>query len=342
MPLRRLRKLAVPFATLAALCALAAPLPVGAQAQPMMGTKSMFKPGPGPDELWDVTVKMESMGMAMPAQTTQVCVKKNRAGADLVPKNDSDCRMTDVKTSGNRTSYSMVCTGETPMTGRGEITSTPTSYDGMMTMKSTKRGEEFEMTQRYSGKKVGTCTDQSEQVVAQMKADADASVARTCREGMDQLEPTLFGKDQLCSAQRAQFCDKVGGVAREMREPAGHASATGKYRASLTRAFEACSQDYAAVTKAACAKGVEGRNWTFVGSGACDDDVRSIGETSCKGRSFTSIDRTLVPLCSRYAAVTRATATAAAPAPAPSTARQPDAADAVRQGVDAVRRLLPF
>ena len=54
--------------------------------------------------------------------------------------------------------------------------------------------------------------------------------------------------------------------------------------------------------------------------------------------------RAIVPLCNRYAAITRGTATAATPAPTPTSAapKQPDAADAVRQGVDAVRRLLPF
>ena len=40
----------------------------------------MFKAGSGPDELWDVTTKMEMPGMpmALPAQTSQVCLKKDR------------------------------------------------------------------------------------------------------------------------------------------------------------------------------------------------------------------------------------------------------------------------
>ena len=39
--------------------------------------QKMFKAGSGPDELWDVTFKMEMPGMpmAMPAQTQQVCLK---------------------------------------------------------------------------------------------------------------------------------------------------------------------------------------------------------------------------------------------------------------------------
>ncbi|HEX4886348.1 MAG TPA: DUF3617 family protein [Casimicrobiaceae bacterium] len=342
MPFSRARKGLV-LAALAVSGALAASSAV-AQMNPMAGQRPLFKPGPGPDDLWDITMKMEMPGMpmAMPATTQQMCIKKNRGGADLVPKNDSDCRMTDVKTAGNKTTYTMVCTGDTPMTGKGEITSTPTSYDGRMWMKSTKRGEEFEMTQVYSGRKVGTCTDQSEQVVAQMKSDADAQVAKGCAESLETLEPALFGRDGMCQAQSKQFCDRVGGLARDMRDPGAHAAATAKYRGNVSRAFEFCRQDYASVTRAACAKGVEARNWAFVGNGSCDDDVKTIGDASCKGRSFTGMDRNLVALCNRYASITRGPANAAAPAPAPAAAKAPDAGDPLKQGVDAVRRLLPF
>jgi hypothetical protein len=287
-------------------------------------------------------MEMPGMPMAMPATTTQVCVKKDRGGADLVPKNDGDCKVTDVKTAGNRTTYAMACTGENPMTGKGEITSTPTSYEGRMWMKSGTRGEEFEMTQVYSGRKVGTCTDQSAQVVAQMKADGDAQLAKACTESLDALEPALFGRDGMCQAQAKPFCDRVGALARDMREPAAHAAAATKYRGNAPRAFEFCRQDYAAVTKAACAKGVETRQWTFVGNGSCDDEVRTVGDASCRGRSFTGMDRNLVTLCNRYAAITRGNAGASANAPSPAAAKAPEAADPVKQGVDAVRRLLPF
>ena len=74
---------------------------------------------------------------------------------------------------------------------------------------------------------------------------------------------------------------------------------------TLQRAFGACGQDYEAMRKGACASGVASRDWGFVGSGTCDDDVRAQGDANCKGRSFTGMDRALGPLCSRYASLVR-------------------------------------
>ena len=107
-----------------------------------------------------------------------------------------------------------------------------------------------------------------------------------------------------------------------------------------TEAFARCGQDFGSVAKAACARGVETRDWAFVSGGTCDADVRVVGEANCKGRAFTGMDRNLVPLCSRYATLTRGTATAAE-----ESARRPPAPtaqDAVTQGIGAVRKLLPF
>ncbi len=185
------------------LFALAAVAPAQAQ-------QRTFKIG-GPDELWDTTMKMEMPGMpmAMPAQTSQVCLKKDRKAEDTIPKQD-DCRVTDMKTVGNKVIYTMDCAGKDPMIIHGEITSTPTSYDGKMRMKGKRKGEDMEMTQTFSGRKVGACTDQTEQVVAKAKSDSDAAVAKSCADGLDKLyAPMFFGKDAYCGGQQKQFRDKV-------------------------------------------------------------------------------------------------------------------------------------
>ena len=100
----------------------------------------MYRAGPGPDELWDVTVRMEMVGMPMqmPATTSQVCMKKDRSADRMVPPN-KDCTMHDVRNVGNRMTFRFVSKGDEPMEGTGEITSTPTSYDGRMTMKGTRQ-----------------------------------------------------------------------------------------------------------------------------------------------------------------------------------------------------------
>ena len=71
----------------------------------------------GPDELWEITVKMEMAGMpAMPAHTSNVCQRKGsvdptKTGAK---DKDNDCQVTDKKQSGNKTSWKMVCTKPRP------------------------------------------------------------------------------------------------------------------------------------------------------------------------------------------------------------------------------------
>ncbi len=347
-----------PTQRLAAVLAIAA---LAASASVLAQPKT-FKPGPGPDELWDITMKMEMPGMpmAMPAQAMQMCMKKDRKAESVVPPQDENCRTTDIRTTGNRVTFKVVCTGDPPMSGTGDITSTATTYEGVMTMKSTRRGQEMEMTQKFSGRKVGTCTDQSEQMVASARAAGDAQMAQICAQGMEQLMPVYFvGKDAACASQQKAFCDKVGGIAREARDPAGHRRATGAYRTTIADAFKACGQDFAAVTSQACTQAAGSRDWAFVGGGYCDAEVRVVGEANCKGRSFTGMDRNLVPLCTRYANLSRGGGATAAgtgadsitptsaqsrPAQQPAAQTQPPAAqpaptDSIKQGLDALRKL---
>ena len=344
----------------------------------------MYRAGPGPDELWDVTVRMEMVGMPMqmPATTSQVCMKKDRSADRMVPPN-KDCTMHDVRNVGNRMTFRFVCKGEEPMEGTGEITSTPTSYDGRMTMKGTRRGSDMNMVQNFSGKKVGTCTDTSAQTIAKIEADGAAQMARICAEAMESLTAEHFvGKGAACASQAKAFCDKVGGIAAGGRTPAGYRAAVGRPGGALIvrNAFAACKQDFNAMQTAACSAGVSSREWGFVGSGACDADVRKQGEPLCKGRAFTGMDRAIVPLCSRYAALSRGASAnddggasgagagggggggggaaaasgssgtvvpgAGAAPRAPANAEQPKPASgvdsAVTEGVNQLKKLLPF
>jgi len=112
----------------------------------------------GNDELWEVSAKMDMPGMpfAMPGQTTRVCMKKgNEMDPNIaVPKNqDQDCKMSDVKVTGNKSSWNMECKGANPMTGSGEMTYANGTYNGSMKM-HTGDGD---MTMAYAGKRIGTC-----------------------------------------------------------------------------------------------------------------------------------------------------------------------------------------
>ncbi len=89
LPVRSLR--AAPALVLAAAALAFAFTPTAALAQPgMPGQPKLFKAGSGPDELWDVTFRMEMPGMpmAMPAQTQQTCIKKGKSEKYI--KNDDE------------------------------------------------------------------------------------------------------------------------------------------------------------------------------------------------------------------------------------------------------------
>jgi len=330
--------------------AIAASMLAGFAAIAAAQVPQMYKPGPGPDDLWDVTMKMDIVGMPMqmPAQSMKVCTKKERGSAGMLPT-DKNCTVSDVRNVGNKMTFRMACTGENAMTGSGEITQTADSYSGVMRAKSTRKGEEMEMTQTYSGKRVGTCTDQSQQVVAAVRKQGDDQLAKVCTDSVSALSYLVFEQGQ-CGEYRKQFCDKAMGVGREMREPAGHVAAMKAYNGhSLKGALAMCGADLGAITAVACGRGVETRNWSFVANGSCDSDVRAQGDMMCKGRSFTGMDRNVVPLCSRYAGLqrggSRASGDDAAPGSVPASAAaaaQPQQPDPVKSGLDAVRKLLPF
>ena len=110
---------------------------------------------------YEVTVRMEMKGMpmAMPPRITKVCVAKNGKDESYVPmRSGSDCKITDSRKSGNTLSYKMECTGKDAIVGEGEVTYAGDSYAGKMHM--IGKGENaFDMTQTYSGRKIGECAN---------------------------------------------------------------------------------------------------------------------------------------------------------------------------------------
>ena len=113
----------------------------------------------GKDDLYEVTSKMEMPGMpmAMPAQTSRVCVAKSGKDDDYVPRREN-CRVLESKRTGNKLTYKMACTGKDAMTVDGEMTFGSNSYEGRMKMSGKMEGQPMEMMQTYSGKRVGDCT----------------------------------------------------------------------------------------------------------------------------------------------------------------------------------------
>lgn len=135
----------VPY-VFAAVFALVAVAPAGAAENPQ-------KPGK-----WKVTMQMEMPGMPikMPPVNMEICLTEEdlKDPQKSVPNDPkSKCTVADYKVKGDTVSWSIDCP-EQSMRGTGEITYTGDSYTGGMEMTI---GDQ-QMTVKYSGKWLGTCT----------------------------------------------------------------------------------------------------------------------------------------------------------------------------------------
>ncbi|MEO8346883.1 MAG: DUF3617 family protein [Betaproteobacteria bacterium] len=112
------------------------------------------------DELWEVTTKMEMPGMpmAMPPQTSRTCIAKGSKEDSFIPRKGGECKTVESNRSGGKYTFKMVCEGRNKMVGIGEVNFAEGSYDGRMQLTGTMDGQPLNMTQAYSGKRVGACT----------------------------------------------------------------------------------------------------------------------------------------------------------------------------------------
>ena len=102
-------------------------------------------------------MEMAGMPMSMPARTSRVCVEKGAKDDSYIPQ-QSDCRNVESKRTGNKYTFKTVCDGKNKMTSTGEITFGDGTYEGRMKMTGMMEGQPMDMSQMYSGKRVGICT----------------------------------------------------------------------------------------------------------------------------------------------------------------------------------------
>lgn len=113
------------------------------------------KPG-----MWETTMTMTSPMFPQPRiETATECVDKSEFSiSDLMPADQSDCKITESSVDGNSLSWKMQCqmqggSGE----GGGKFNSNGTSGSGEMYMKMTVQGQSFEMQNSWQGKRIGPC-----------------------------------------------------------------------------------------------------------------------------------------------------------------------------------------
>ncbi len=249
-----------------------------------------------PGEYWEVTSKMEMPGMpfAMPATTQKVCIPKGGESNPEKTSGDKSCKMTDIKTVGNKTTWKVRCDrdGEV-MTGEGEQTTSPNGYQGKMKFSGKSGGRDMSMTTAFSGKRIGGSCD-SEELVKQ----ANKRIAETCEISDKRAAelPNVGGiyldKGAMCAGKRDEYCSIV-------RKNAGSDADT--YAALLdydkrapsigaTAVAKACGIDMASTTKSVC-KTLNGSNYDKL-SPYCPAEAKTWREAQrkkeCEGRSYTS------------------------------------------------------
>lgn len=274
----------------------------------------------GNDELWAVTSKMEMAGMpfAMPGHTSNVCIEKGKQNDPnrAVPTDkNQDCKMSDVKISGNKSSWKMVCTGKDPMTGSGEITSGNGSYSGKILMHS----KDGDMTMNYEGKRIGTCDYATENpsakanaMVAQHQALTEQERIKECKKAVDENSYGHFLKPDCswaqdpqskkicasmsCPDMRPQMCERLSKKLSASDEDylyvADHKEAK--------KLAQECGLPFEKSTRAYCKHQLDAKDYQKVAE-YCDKEAKPLFDKHCAGRDYTAaMDSGYGPICQRY------------------------------------------
>jgi Protein of unknown function (DUF3617) len=248
-----------------------------------------------PGEYWEITTKMEMPGMPfqMPASTHKVCIGKGNEKDPRQSSKDKDCEVIDSKISGNKTSWKMRCNrnGEV-MTGSGEQTTTADSYQGTIHLSGKSEGRDMNMTQTYSGKRVGGSCDTEE-----LAKQANKQIAQTCdlsghnNEELINMADLYLTKGATCADKRDAMCSAIRKDAGSNAET--YAALAGREKTSLPGSVsvsKSCGINMAAATKSIC-KTIGGKNYRLL-SPYCPAEAKAyrvaMRKKDCEGRSFTA------------------------------------------------------
>lgn len=274
----------------------------------------------GNDELWSVSSKMEMAGMpfAMPGHTSNVCIEKGKQNDPnrAVPSDkNQNCKMSDVKMSGNKSSWKIACTGKDAMTGSGEMTSGNGSYSGKTQMHS----KDGDMTMSYEGKRIGTCdyatenpSAQAQAMIAQHQVLSEQERIKECKKAVDDnayghfLKPDCsWAKDaqskKMCAAascpdMRPQMCERLSKKLSASDEDYQYL-ADHKEGKKLTLE---CGLPFERATRTYCKHQLDAKDYQKVAE-YCDKEAKPLFDKYCAGRDYTAaMDSGYGPICQRY------------------------------------------
>lgn len=249
-----------------------------------------------PGEYWEVTSKMEMEGMpfAMPGTTMKVCIAKGSVGDPRKSAPSKDCTMSDVKFSGNKTSWKVHCNHNGDISdGTGEFTHTPDSYKGNMHMTSTSHGEKMDMNMALSGKRIGGACDTGE-MAAQAEAQKKAIMGMACdTSGYGPKEWVASGErflrdTSMCPGKKDELCKEVKDSAPQDSDVYSTLIELEKTNGKLIE--KSCKLNMASITHSICGK-VNDKNVDEL-SPYCPAEAKRVMEerrkrADAEGRSFS-------------------------------------------------------
>ena len=175
---------------------------------------------------WEITTKTEMAGMPAQSLTHTQCITND----DLVPMSgdaNNNCKVKNMKTSGNTVSWEMTCEGQGGgMDGTGEVTYTGDTMEGKMEM--TIRGMGMKVKNTLSGKRIGPCDGQSSaptfsaapsQTSETRTAETQTAAEQTASEDESGVQDTLAqdAKDVGKAAKDEAKQSTVDGVKKSVR-----------------------------------------------------------------------------------------------------------------------------
>ena len=241
-----------------------------------------------PGEYWEVTTKMEMAGMpfSMPATTVKVCIGKGHETDPRQAAPNKDCEVMDVKNSGKKTAWKVRCNHDGDvMNGSGENTVTSDGYEGAMHLTGSSHGRNMDMTQTYSGKRIGGSCDTEEQV-NKIKGQVCDTSKFDARAWIGRAE--FFLNNQTCPGKKEPLCNAV-------RKDASHDADTYQYLVTTEASnggliTKACKLNMDAITKSLC-KNINDSNYNTL-SAYCPAEAKAFQDAarkkSCEGRSYTA------------------------------------------------------
>jgi hypothetical protein len=252
---------------------------------------------------WELTTTMEMPGMpfAMPPTTLKFCQPEGPPKAPPDAKPDPNCKMTDMRTSGNTMKWKVVCTGQNAMEGEGEMTSTGSTMDGTTRLKM-ERGE---MTMKMHGKKIGpACDPEAERKAVEAKvehykeqartqqAQAANTMVRLCDDAIRGLSAAaVAGSSPTCPPERRpEFCAKArtedGWL--KLQEAAPIEKQTKGQFPGPRAVATACAYEEAALLKQLC-PGAEKKGKLAFLAAACPVEAKALAKKECAGRDYTAL-----------------------------------------------------